>query len=156
MCKEDGEFRPLDSHCLADVGYSTPICPIDCLSTPTPPPPSQWAAFKVSASPSPRPIWAGAAVLRYNYPSAEGNLPLTWPSADGAGPGSGSVKVVYEKGGVGIGTGGWLRWGREGGIAGLLERWEDTRIDKRVDVVWENDKTKVWKLHGGVRGWEEE
>lgn len=60
--KEVGEFRPLDSHCPAIVGYSVPICPTDCLSISTAPP-SQLAALKVSVSP--RPIQAGAAVLQY-------------------------------------------------------------------------------------------
>lgn len=65
---------------------------VQLIASPSPsllPPPSQGAAFKVSASASPRPIGAEASVLQHNYPPVKGNLPLTRLWADGAGPGSG-------------------------------------------------------------------
>lgn len=79
MCKEAGGFRPLHFHCLADVGYSAPICPIDCLS----PPPFSipmgcFQSFCICVSQAHLSRSCCSAVYS-NYPLVKGNLTLAWP-----------------------------------------------------------------------------
>ena len=147
MRAEDGEFRPLDSHRLANAGYSTPICSIDCLSISPPLLPNGLLSKFLHLclpGPSERELLFCSIITRQRRGTRH------WPGPPLMEPGLAAREwrwTVRREGGGRIGR--WIaemrRWGREGAIAGLSERWEDVRIDKRVDVVWENGpKYESW------------